>query len=136
MHDSSSHHSYKAKQEEPATTCSELRGCHSLVSMRTLTYWRFQRSTIFSSTTTNLSQESPNPLKIFLSQICRGMPKILTHTRRTPHPSPSRHLTEGFHLSKQKFLHLKRLTLDLDTLSASFANSNSKSKRFPPMSDS
>ena len=129
MQGSSSHHSCKAKQEEPATTCNELGCCQSLVSTRTLTHLRFQRSAVFSSTATNLPQESPNLLKRFLPQRCRGRPKILTHTRCAPPPPPSRHPTEGFHLSRQKLLPLKRLTPDLDTLSASSANSNSRSKR-------
>ena len=129
MQGSSSHHSCKAKQEEPTTTCNEL-GCYqSLVSTRTLAHLRFRRSAVFSSTATNLPQESPNLLKRFLLQRCKGRPQILTHTRRAPPPPPSRHPTEGFHLSRQKLLPLKRLTPNLDTLSTSSANSNSRSKR-------
>ena len=136
MQGSSSHHSCKAKQEEPTTTYNEL-GCYqSLVSTRTLAHLRFRRSAVFSSTATNLPQESPNLLKRFLLQRCKGRPQILTHTRRAPPPPPSRHPTEGFHISKQKLLPLKRLTPDLDTLFASSSNSNSRSKRFPPMSNS
>ena len=119
MQSSSSHQSCRVKQKGPTTTCSEL-GCYqSLVSTRTLAHLRIWCSTVFSSTTMNLPQESPNLLKRLLPQRCRGRPKILTHTRRVPPPSPSRHPTDGFHFSRQKLLPLKLLTPDLDTLSAS-----------------
>ena len=135
MQGSSSHQSCKPKQEGPATTCNEL-GCANLVSTRTLAHLRFRRSAVFSSTVTNLPQESPNFLKRLLPQRCRGRPKILTHTRRAPPLSPSRHPTNGFHFSRQKFLPLKRLVPELCTLSVSSANSNSISKIFSLTFDS
>ena len=117
------------------TTCSELGCCQPLVSTRTLAHLRFQRSAVFSSIATNLPQ-SPNLLKRLLPQRCRERLKILTHIRRTPPLSPSRHPIEGFHFSRQKLLSLKCPTLELYTLSASSANSNSRSKRFSLTFDS
>ena len=133
---SSSHQSCRAKQEGPATTYSELGCCQPLVTTRTLAHLRFRRSAVFSSIATNLPQESPNFLKRLLPQRCKGRPKILTHTRRAPPLSPSRHPTDGFHFSRQKLFPLKRLVPKLYTLSTLSANSNSRSKRFSLTFDS
>ena len=136
MQASSSHQSCTTKQKGLATTCSKLGSFHPLVSTRILAHLRFRRSTVFSSTATNLPQESPNFLKRLLPQRCRGRLKILTQTRRAPPLSPSKHPTEGFHFSRQKLLPLKCLTPELHTLFASSANSNSRSSRFSLTFDS
>ena len=107
-----------------------------MISTRILAHLRFQRSTVFSSTTMNLLQESPNFLMRLLPQRCRGRPRILTQTRRGSPLSPSKQPTEGFHFSRQKLLPLKRLAPDCNTLSASSANLNSKSRRFSLTFDS
>ena len=112
MQASFSYQSCKAKQKGLATTCSELGCSHPLISTRILAHLRFRCSALFSSTATNLPQESPNFLKRLLPQRCRGRPRILTQTRRGSPLSPSKQPTEGFHFSRQKLLPLKRLAPD------------------------
>ena len=112
MQASSSHQSCKAKQKGPAATYSELGCSHYLISTRILAHLRFRRWAVFSSTTTNLPQESPNFLKRLLPQRCRGRPRILTQTRHRSPLSPLKQPTEGFHFSRQKLLPLKRLAPD------------------------
>ena len=136
MQASSSHQSCKAKQKGPATTCSELGCSHPLISTRILAHLRFRRSAVFSSTATNLPQESPNFLMRLLPQRCRGRPRILTQTRHRFPKSPSKQPTEGFHFSRQKLLPLKRLAPDCNTFSTSSANLNSRSRRFSLTFDS